>query len=120
MSTPEGARQSEKFVAVCLDPDYCWTPSGSGKRVVPYIVACDLSQSESCSPDVFFTDEPVFLYKSSYAPKVKGNEAACPDGGKLSQTRNGIVWVEEHEATVLVNDIPVVRDGDMCWMNGKQ
>lgn len=117
MSTPEGARKSGKFLAVCSDPDYSLTQIGDKKVLVPYMVACDLSQSIECSPDVFFGGDPVFLHKTSNAPKVLGNEPALPDGGKNSNMRNGIVWVDEHEETVLVNDIPVVRHGDKCWMN---
>lgn len=119
MSTPEGARKSGNFVAVCTTPDYCWTQVGDTKKLVPYMVACDLSQSVQCSPNVFFGSDPVFLYKSSLAPMVKGNEPALPDGGKDSGIRNGVLWVEGHEDTVLVNDIPVVRHGDICWMNCK-
>lgn len=119
MSTPEGARKSGLFVAVCLYPDYCWTPTGDGKEIVPYMIGCDLSESIGCSPNVYFADGPAFLYKASCAPSVKGNEPACEDGGKQSSVKNGLMWVEEHESSVLVNGIPTVRHGDACWMNSK-
>jgi Domain of unknown function (DUF4150) len=131
MSTPEAARKSEKFIAVCSEPNYCWTPAGKGKKIVPYMIACDLSESFNVSEDVFFTDEPAFLYSSSQAPRVKGNESGVGDGpntsgidergngGLNSDINNGVVWVEQHEETVLVNDIPVVRHMDKCWMNHK-
>lgn len=131
MSTPEAARKSGKFFAICSDPDYCWTPTGNGKKIVPYMVACDLSESFNVSPDVFFTDEAAFLYSSSQSPRVKGNEPGVGDGagtsdvdergngGVLSGINNGVVWVEEHDATILINDIPIVRHLDKCWMNHK-
>jgi hypothetical protein len=128
---PEGARKSGRFVAICTDPDYAWTPVGGKKKLVPYMIACDLSESQSCSPNTFFTSEPVFLYKRSFAPRVKGNEPGVGDGssssgvdergngGLLSKINNGIVWVEENARNVFVNGIEVVRDGDKCWMNHK-
>jgi uncharacterized Zn-binding protein involved in type VI secretion len=119
MSAPEGARKGASFQAVCLDPDYCWTPAGKGKRLVPYMVACDLSESTACSPNVFFGSQAAFLHKNSLAPRVQGAEPACPDGGKNSGSRNGAMWVDEHSSTVTINGISAVRHGDMCWMNVK-
>lgn len=117
MSTPEGARKSSEFMAICTCPDFCWTQVGSSRVVLPYMVATDLSASLECSPNVFFADKPAFLYKHSYAPSVSGNELAAPDGGFVSKVKEGVVWGEGHDETVLVNDIPVVRHGDSCWMN---
>jgi uncharacterized Zn-binding protein involved in type VI secretion len=118
MSTPpEAARKSGKFLAICTSPDLSWTPTGDGKEIVPYMVACDLSQSMSCSPNVLFTNEPAFLFNKSHAPRVQGNEPACPDGGMDSQVKNGIVWADGHTSSVLINGIPAVRHGDHCWMN---
>jgi hypothetical protein len=131
MNLPEGARKSGLFVAVCSDPDYCWTPRGGEKKIVPYMIACDLSASEDCSPDTFFTRQPVFLFKHSIAPRVEGNEPGVGDGkgtsgvdgrgngGIDSGIHNGTVWVEENAVNVFVNGIEVVRHGDKCWMNHK-
>jgi hypothetical protein len=126
---PEGARKAATFLAVCYDPDYCWTPRGKKKKLVPYMIACDLSASEACSPNTFFTRDPVFLYRHSVAPRVKGNEPGVGDGagtsgidergngGLLSGIHNGVVWVDQKERTVFVNGIEVVRHLDRCWMN---
>jgi hypothetical protein len=131
VSPPEGARKTSRFVAVCCDPDYCYTPIGGKRKIVPYMVACDLSQSEACSPDAFFTRQAVFLYKRSFAPRVEGNEPGVGDGpgssgvdgrgngGIRSGINNGIVWVEKHAVNVFVNGSEVVRHGDECWMNHK-
>lgn len=131
MSPPEGARKSGKFYVIAEGPDYCWTPVGGEKKLVPYMIACDLSASESCSPDVFFNRDPVFLFKQSTAPRVEGNELGVGDGegssgiddrgngGLESGIHNGIVWVEENAVDVFVNSIEVVRHGDRCWMNLK-
>jgi hypothetical protein len=131
VSPPEGARKEGKFIAVCNTPDYCWTPVGGEKKLVPYMIACDLSQSSACSPDTTFAGKPVFLFKKSFAPRVEGNEPGIGDGdatsgvdgrgngGLLSGIHNGIVWVEQNAVNVFVNKIEVVRDGDLCWMNHK-
>jgi hypothetical protein len=131
MSVPEGARRTGKFVAICTDPDYAWTPVGGEKKLVPYMIACDLSQSMDCSPDTFFAKDPVFLHRNSMAPRVEGNEPGVGDGsgssgvdgrgngGLLSGIHNGIVWVEENAVNVFVNGIEVVRHEDKCWMNHK-
>lgn len=126
---PEGARKSGKFIAVCADPDYAWTPVGGQKVLVPYMIASDLADSMDVSPNVNFTGEPAFLYQASAAPRVQGNEPGVGDGpgtsgfedrgngGLLSGVTNGIVWVERRSESVFVNGIQVVRDGDECWMN---
>ena len=131
MSAPEAARKSGQFIAICRDPDYCWTPTGNGKKIVPYMIACNLEDSLNVSGNVFFTDQPAFLYSSSQAPKVQGNENGIGDGpnssgvdergngGINSGINNGVVWVEEHDETILINDIPLVRHMDKCWMNHK-
>ncbi len=123
MMPPEGARRSGKFLAVCSDPDYCWTPIGGDKKLVPYMIACDLSASIACSPDTFFVGDQVFLHTASLAPRVEGNEPGVGDGdatsgvdargngGLLSGIHNGVVWGEENAQTVFVNGIEVVRDG---------
>ena len=127
----EGARKSGKFIAICEDPDYSWTPRGGKKKLVPYMIACDLSKSSDCSPDTFFTSEPVFLFKASLAPRVEGNEPGVGDGagtsgvdergngGLKSGINNGVVWGKGHSETVFVNGIPVVRHLDEVWMNHK-
>jgi hypothetical protein len=127
----EGARKSGKFVAVCEDPDYCYTPRGGKKKLVPYMIASDLSKSVDCSADSFFTSEPVFLFKTSLAPRVEGNEAGVGDGkgssgvdergngGLHSGINNGVVWADGHSATVFVNQVPVARHLDHVWMNHK-
>jgi hypothetical protein len=131
MSPPEGARKSGAFFAICESPSYCWTPRGGKKVLVPYMIACDLSGSVTCSPDTFFSGDPVFLYRKSKAPRVEGNEPGVGDGpsssgvdergngGLRSGINNGVVWVEEHAEAVYVNGILVVRHGDHCWMNEK-
>lgn len=129
MSLAEGARKTGMFVAICTEPDYCWTPVGGELKLVPYMIATDLSASEDCSPNVTFAGDPVFLYKRSCAPRVEGNEPGVGDGagssgvdgrgngGLLSGIHNGLVWVEENAGDVFVNGIEVVRHGDRCWMN---
>jgi hypothetical protein len=112
---PEGARRSGMFIAVCSDPDFVWTPRGGELVLVPYMIACDLAASTHVSPNVNFTSQPVFLYHSSSAPNVEGNEQGLH--GLLSDVINGSVWVEGHSDTVFVNGIQVVRHGDHCWMN---
>ena len=131
MGVPEGARKSGLFVAICKNPSYCWTPRGGKKKLVPYMIACDLSKSMQCSPNTFFTDDPVFLFQTSQAPRVEGNEPGVGDGkgtsgvdgrgngGKKSGINNGVVWAEGHSSTVFVNSIPVVRHLDEVWMNVK-
>jgi hypothetical protein len=131
VSPPEGARKSGRFMAICSEPSWCWTPIGGEKVLVPYMVACDLEASEQCSKDTFFTGQPVFLYRKSYAPRVEGNEPGVGDGagtsgidergngGKESAINNGIVWVEDNAVTVSVNGILATRHGDACWMNVK-
>jgi hypothetical protein len=131
MSPPEGARRTGMFVAICSDPDYAWTPIGGKKKLVPYMIACDLSGSQAVSPDSFFAGDPVFLFKTSQVPRVEGNEPGVGDGpgtsgidergngGLLSGVNNGIVWVEQNAKNVFVNGIEVVRHEDGCWMNHK-
>lgn len=116
MSNPEGARRSGRFIAVCTVPDYCWTPVGGEQKLVPYVIACDLSASQDCSPNVNFTTEPVFLFGASVAPRVEGDEPGV-GGGVVSGVNVGAVWAEEHAAAVYVNGIQVARHGDRCWMN---
>lgn len=131
MSPPEGARKDGQFYAVCRDPDYSYTPVGGEKKLVPYMIACDLSNSTECSADTTFAGKPVFLYARSLAPPVEGNEPGVGDGagtsgidgrgngGLKSGINNGVVWVEENAVNVFVNGIEVARHGDRCWMNYK-
>jgi hypothetical protein len=112
----EGARKSELFLAIGTEPDYCWTPVGGKKKLVPYVIACDLSASVDCSPNVLFTDQPAFLFRTSSAPRVKGNEPGV-GGGLTSGVNVGCVWVQGHAEAVFINGIAAVRDGDECWMN---
>jgi hypothetical protein len=131
MSTNEGARKSGKFILVGEEADFAWTPRGGEKVLVPYVLATDLSQSEDCSPDTFFTGQPVFLFKKSFAPRVRGNEPGSGDGdgtsgvdergngGLSTGIHNGIAWGKGHSPTVFVNGIPVVRHLDEVRMNHK-
>ncbi|HVY46241.1 MAG TPA: hypothetical protein VHB21_10200, partial [Minicystis sp.] len=77
------------------------------------------------------TQDPVFLFKTSYAPRVKGNEHGVGDGpgtsgidergngGLKTEIHNGVVWVDEKAVDVFVNGIQVVRHLDHCFMNVK-
>lgn len=131
MSLPEGARRSDAFFAICTEPNLAWTPRGGEKVLVPYMIACHLGESQECSPNTFFTSQPVFLWRKSHAPRVEGNEPGVGDGGGTSgvdgrgnggvrsKIHNGVVRGEENAVNVFVNGLEVVRHGDKCWMNEK-
>ena len=96
----------------------CLTPTKSGYPV-PYVITHKMDQSEQVSPNVFFRGKPAYLHNESYVDNVRGDE---PGGGKgvISRTHMRISHNIDKSPTVYVNGGPIVRTGDMMWMNWKK
>lgn len=117
MADEAATARDKRFRLVSLLPDVCNTPGKKGKPI-PYPITHTMDQSAQCSPNVFFRGEPAFLHNESYVDRVKGDE---PGGGKgvISKTHVKISHSIDKSRSVYVNGSPIVRTGDMMWMNYK-
>lgn len=117
MADEAATAKDKRFRLVSLLPDVCKTPGKKGKPI-PYPITHSMDQSEQCSPNVFFRGEPAFLHNESYVDNVTGDE---PGGGKgvVSKTHVEISHSIDKSRSVYVNGKPIVRTGDMMWMNYK-
>jgi len=118
MADEAATAKDKRFRLVSLLPDVCKTPGKKGKPI-PYPITHSMDQSAQCSPNVFFRGEPAFLHNESYVDKVKGDE---PGGGKgiVSKTHVKVSHSIDKSRSVYVNGKPIVRTGDMMWMNYKK
>jgi hypothetical protein len=65
---------------------------------------------------VFFAGCAAYLHNESYVDNVKGDEPG--DGkGVVSDTNVEISHSIDHSPTVFINGRPMVRTGDLVWMN---
>ncbi len=117
MADEVATAKDKRFRLVSLLPDVCITPGKKGKPI-PYPITHTMDQSAQCSPNVFFRGHPAFLHNESYVDKVTGDE---PGGGKgvISKTHVRISHSIDKSRSVFVNGKPIVRTGDMMWMNTK-
>ena len=118
MADEAATAKDGQFKLVSLLPDVCLTPGKSGYPI-PYPITHTMDQSEHCSPNVFFRGQPAYLHNESYVDNVKGDE---PGKGKgvVSQTHVQISHNIGKSGSVHVNGKPIVRTGDMMWMNWKK
>ena len=118
MADEAATAKDKRFKLVSLLPDVCKTPGKKGKPI-PYPIVHTMDQSAHCSPNVFFRGQPAYLHNESYVDKVKGDEAG---GGKgiVSRTHVEISHNIDKSGSVFVNGKPIVRTGDMMWMNWKK
>lgn len=118
MADEAATARDKRFRLVSLLPDVCKTPGKKGKPI-PYPITHAMDQSAQCSPNVFFRGQPAFLHNESYVDNVKGDE---PGGGKgiVSKTHVKISHSIDKSRSVYVNGKPIVRTGDMMWMNYKK
>lgn len=117
MADEAATAKDKRFRLVSMLPDVCITPGKKGKPI-PYPITHTMDQSAQCSPNVFFRGEPAFLHNESYVDYVKGDE---PGGGKgvISKTHVKISHSIDKSRSVFVNGKPIVRTGDLMWMNTK-
>jgi len=118
MALEAATAKDEQFVLVCLLPDFCWTPNKSG-YAIPYAITHKMDQSQQTSPNVFFRGKPAYLHTQSYVDNVTGDEAGTGEG-VISDTHVRISHSIDHSSTVFVNGCPIVRTGDLVWMNWKK
>jgi hypothetical protein len=118
MASQAATAKDGQFVLIFLLPDVCLTPDKDGIPI-PYPITHSMDLSESCSPNVFFAGCPAFLHNQSYVDDVHGDE---PGEGKgvISDTNDDISHSIDHSPNVFVNGKPIVRTGDLVWMNWKK
>jgi hypothetical protein len=120
MALQAATSKDSQFVIICMAPDVCFTPKKPNMGVpVPYPITHKFDQTKKPSKNVFFNDKPAYHHKSSYVDNVQGDQ---PGQGKglVSQTNVKISHNIDKSDTVFVNGKPLVRTGDMVWMNWKK
>lgn len=110
--------KDSQFVLVNTAPDVCLTPTKKDIPV-PYPITHNLSQSNQCSPNVFFAGKPAYMHEESYVDNVKGDEPGM-GGGVVSGTNTKISRSIDHSHSVYVNGRRIVRTADTAWMNRKK
>ena len=118
MATEAATAKDGQFVLIYILPDFCWTPH-KGDLLVPYAITHAMDQSQQVSPNVFFRGKPAFLHHQSYVDNVRGDEPGT-GRGIISDTHVRISHSIDHSPTVFINGRPMVRTGDIVWMNWKR
>jgi hypothetical protein len=119
MKAPIAARKSGAAYVICQSPNLCWTPAGKHRKLVPYMIHADLSQSMNVVENVLFNGKPAFVMDTdSVIPQVQGNEAGVY-GDVVTGVNLGKVRAIEASASVRAGRRHVVRENDMCAMNLK-
>ena len=119
MALNAATAKDKQFVIISMTPDVCFTPTDPPppKGIpVPYPITHKFSSAKKLSKNVFFNGKPAYLHKVSLVDNVMGDQ---PGMGKgiLSRTHMKISHNIGKSATVFVNNKPIVRTGDMMWMN---
>jgi len=118
MADEAATAKDGQFVLIYILPDVCLTPDEDGIPV-PYPITHTMDQSEQCSPNVFFAGCPAFMHNESYVDNVRG-DAPGAGLGITSRTHLKISHSIDHSPTVFINGRPMVRTGDLVWMNWKR
>lgn len=112
------ASQSPQWTMVSLSPDVCKTPRGDSTPPIPYPVTAQLLQAVLPVPTVRTNNTPLVVMDQSFAPMTQGDEPGVV-GGIKSGTVGSICEPLEHSASVTAGGFPILRNGDICWMNNK-
>lgn len=112
------ASQSPQWTMVSLSPDVCKTPRGDSTPPIPYPVTAQLLQAVLPVPTVRTNNTPLVVMDQSFAPMTQGDEPGVA-GGIKSGTVGSICEPLEHSASVTAGGFPILRNGDICWMNNK-
>ena len=112
------ASQSLDWIMVSLSPDVCKTPRGDSTPPIPYPVTAQLAQAVLPVPTVRTNNTPLVVMSQSFAPMTQGDEPGVA-GGIQSGTVKSICEPMEHSASVRAGGFPILRNGDICWMNSK-
>ncbi|HEX4504039.1 MAG TPA: PAAR-like domain-containing protein [Scandinavium sp.] len=112
------ARQADGWNVISLSPDVCKTPMGPATPPVPYPVTADLVDAVQTVPTVKANAAPLVVLTQSFIPKTKGDEPGTAKGIS-SGTVADICEPLEHSTTLKAGGFPVLRHGDVFWMNNK-
>jgi hypothetical protein len=120
MAAQTATAKDDQFVIVSMAPDVCFTPKKPNMGVpIPYPITHKFNQAKKPSKNVFFKDKAAYRHKVSYVDKVQGDQPGMGKG-LVSQTNVKISHNIDKSSTVFVNGKPLVRTGDMMWMNWKK
>ncbi|QDI02511.1 DUF4150 domain-containing protein [Xanthomonas cerealis pv. cerealis] len=111
------ARQQSGWRVVYVAPDVCKTPMGSAVVPVPYPVTAELQDAVQVAGSVNANGHPLVVFSMSKVPKTLGDAAGRATGIK-SGTVEANCYPKEHSFTVRAEKRPVIRHGDLFWMNG--
>lgn len=110
------ARHSgKKAMIVCLAPDVCKTPFGSGMVPVPYMIMSDLAWSQRTVPSVQFTAQTAFTMNSR-TDRVAGNETGT-GGGVSSGVNLGWCRPISNKTSVFINGEELIQNDNLYEMN---
>lgn len=112
--------KDEDFMLIGMVPDVCFTGTKANKGYpLPFAISHSMETAEQCSDNVFVNDKPVYLHGLSYVDNVQGNEAGG-GGGVITGVNVEVSHSMQKSSSVYVNGHPIVRTGDMVYMNTKK
>lgn len=113
------ARKAGQWLVVSMVPDICNTPVGSTIVPIPYPVIAKLGSSKKTLPHVKANGDQL-LTISGHIPTTLGDQLGVKKGLK-SDTVGGAASYKkgQHSHNVRAGKQPILRHGDLYWMNGK-
>ena len=114
---PEGVHDKDEAIVTSIAPNVCMTPVGNTMVPIPYNVMDFAGHDNSYTPTVKLQGFACMVLRSN-TRHVHGDEAGT-GGGVISGTHGGICEPIGHEPTVRSEGSPMIRHGDMCWMNNR-
>ncbi len=110
-------RDVDEAKILSVTPNVCLTPVGNSMLPTPYNIIDYGGHDGVYTPTVTLSGFASMVLLS-HSTHVHGDEAGT-GGGVKSGTRSGICEPIQHEPTVRSEGSPMIRHGDICWMNNK-
>jgi uncharacterized Zn-binding protein involved in type VI secretion len=120
MADERATAKDADYVLISMSPDVCFTGSKVKKKLpLPFPIVHNMASAQQCSDNVFINGEPAFMHAMSYVDDVHGDELGT-GGGIVSTVNMEVSHSEQRSSSVFINGFPMVRTGDMVFMNTKK
>lgn len=111
------ARKDGLWMVISLMPDVCKTPVGSAIVPIPYPLVAKVGDAVKEVPHVKANGAPLVTIAGEI-PTTLGDQAGAQKGIKSGTVGGKATYKKgQHSDTVRANKQPILRHGDLFWMN---
>lgn len=112
-------RKDGEWLVISLVPDVCKTPIGSSIIPIPYPTVAKLGDAVKEIPHIKANGAPLVTI-AGHIPTTQGAEVGVKKGIKSGTVGGAASYKKNsHSSNVRAGKQPILRHGDMFWMNGE-